>query len=117
MSACHRARHCPGQGFAGFWNPDGSGAFLNAIHSESDTRRDNLDISVSGPLQLFGREHQLMAGFNGYRSEITDYTFSAALGNCTIAGVAPWGQLALEDGADGVGLCVRITLPRSRHDR
>ncbi len=79
-----------GQGFAGFWNPDGSGAFLNAIHSEAETRRDNLDISVSGPLQLFGREHQLMAGFNGYRSETTDYTFSAALGNCTIAGVTPW---------------------------
>ena len=78
------------QGFAGFWNPDGSGAFLNAIHSESETRRDNLDISASGPLQLFGREHQLMVGFNGYRSEITDYSFSAALGNCTIAGVAPW---------------------------
>lgn len=80
----------PGKGFAGFWNPDGSGAFLNAIHNESETRRDNLDISVSGPLQLFGREHQVMAGFNGYRSEITDYAFSAALGNCTIGGVAPW---------------------------
>lgn len=79
-----------GQGFAGFWNPDGSGAFLNAIHNEAQTRRDSLDISASGPLQLFGREHQLMAGFNGYRSEITDYAFSAALGNCSIAGVAPW---------------------------
>jgi len=79
-----------GQGFAGFWNPDGTGAFLNAFHGESENRRDNLDISVNGPLQLFGREHQLMAGFNGYRSELTDYTFSAALGNCNIAGVAPW---------------------------
>jgi len=79
-----------GQGYAGFWNPDGSGAFLNAIHSEAVNRRDNIDISVSGPLQLFGREHQLMAGFNGYRSELTDYSFSAALGNCTIAGVTPW---------------------------
>lgn len=77
-------------GFGGFWNADGSGAMLNALHSEYEGSRDNVDLSLSGPFRLFGREHQLMAGFNGYRDELTTYTFSNALGNCGILGVRPY---------------------------
>lgn len=77
-------------GFGGFWNQNGTGAFLNGIHSEYEARRDNIDLSVSGPVELFGRQHELIAGFNGYRDEQTNYTFSNALGNCNIAGVAPY---------------------------
>ena len=77
-------------GFAGFWNQDGTGAYLNGFHSEADSGRDNMDISANGPLHLFGREHQLMIGINGYWDRITQYTFSNALGNCSIAGVAPY---------------------------
>lgn len=77
-------------GFAGFWNRDGTGGYLNGIHSEYETGRDNVDVTLSGPIHLFGREHQLMFGVNGYRDRVTEYAFSAALGNCSIAGVAPW---------------------------
>ncbi|MFT4052909.1 MAG: TonB-dependent siderophore receptor [Novosphingobium sp.] len=77
-------------GFAGFWNQDGTGAYLNAFHSEAENSRDNMDVSASGPVHLFGREHQLMIGVNGYWDEVTQYTFSSALGNCSINGVTPY---------------------------
>ncbi|QJU60880.1 TonB-dependent siderophore receptor [Sphingomonas sp. AP4-R1] len=77
-------------GFAGFWRQDGTGAFLNALHSEYESSRDNVDVALSGPLHLFGRDHQLMFGFNGYRDKVTEFAFSNAIGNCNIAGVAPY---------------------------
>ncbi|RDI37679.1 outer membrane receptor for ferric coprogen and ferric-rhodotorulic acid [Gluconacetobacter liquefaciens] len=77
-------------GFAGFWNQDGTGGYLNALHADYADARDNADVHISGPLHILGREHQLMFGFNGYNDELTQYTFSKALGNCAIAGVAPW---------------------------
>ncbi|QVM86311.1 TonB-dependent siderophore receptor [Novosphingobium decolorationis] len=77
-------------GYAGFWNQDGSGAYLNAMHSEFSEDRDNVAVTLNGPLHLFGREHQLMFGFNGFWSESTSWTFDNALGNCNIAGVSPF---------------------------
>lgn len=77
-------------GFAGFWNQDGTGAFLNALHSEYENQRDNYDAAISGPIHLLGRTHTLMVGFNGYADRVTEYAFSAALGNCNIAGVTPY---------------------------
>ncbi|MDG6095466.1 TonB-dependent siderophore receptor [Acetobacter sp. AN02] len=77
-------------GYAGFWNQDGTGAYLNALHSEYSDARDNADVRFSGPMHLFGREHQLAFGFNGYNDELTTYTFSNAIGNCNINGVTPY---------------------------
>lgn len=77
-------------GYAGFWNQDGTGAYLNALHSEYEDARDNADVHISGPFHLFGHEHQLAFGFNGYNDKLTQYTFSNALGNCNIAGVTPY---------------------------
>ncbi|MCJ1960438.1 TonB-dependent siderophore receptor, partial [Novosphingobium mangrovi (ex Hu et al. 2023)] len=76
-----------GSGYAGFWNQDGTGAYLNAMHSEYSEDRDNVAVTLNGPLHLFGREHQLMFGFNGFWSESTSWTFDGDLGNCTIGGV------------------------------
>ncbi len=71
----------------GFWNQDGTGASLNAFHTEGEGQRDNIDVALTGAFELAGRSHQLMLGFNGYEDESTSYTFNRALGNCTIAGV------------------------------
>lgn len=76
--------------YGGFWNQDGTGAMLNAFHSESETAMDALDWSVNGPFQLLGRTHEFMAGFSGSRTKVTSYTFSNAIGNCGIAGVTPY---------------------------
>lgn len=76
--------------YGGFWNQDGTGAFLNGFHAESESKRSNLEATVSGPFAAFGRTHEFTAGVNGYRAESTSYTFSDALGNCNIAGVAPY---------------------------
>ncbi|MDE7548775.1 TonB-dependent siderophore receptor [Acetobacter fabarum] len=76
--------------YAGFWNQDGTGAYLNALHAEYEDARDNADVHVSGPVRFLGHEHQLVFGFNGYNDELTQYTFSNALGNCSIAGVNPY---------------------------
>lgn len=77
-------------GYAGFWTQAGAGAYLNAFHADYSGQRDNVDISAKGPVLLFGREHELMVGFNGYRDELTQYSFSNALGNCYLAGVTPY---------------------------
>lgn len=77
-------------GFAGFWGQDGTGGYLNGIHSEYEAKRENVDISLSGSFHLFGRDHQVMAGFNGYQNRQTEFAFSTALGNCNIAGVVPY---------------------------
>ncbi|MBD9367327.1 TonB-dependent siderophore receptor [Xanthomonas sp. XNM01] len=79
-----------GSRFGGFWNQDGSGAHLNAFHSEGDGTRDNLDVSLRGPLQLGGRSHELMLGFNGYEDRATSYTFNRALGNCVMGSAATY---------------------------
>lgn len=76
--------------YGGFWNQDGTGAYLNALHAEYEDARDNADVHVSGPVHFLGHEHQLVFGFNGYNDELTQYTFSNALGNCSIAGVTPY---------------------------
>ncbi|MFT9446333.1 TonB-dependent siderophore receptor [Gluconobacter japonicus] len=77
-------------GYAGFWNQDGTGAYLNALHAEYADARDNADVHISGPMHFLGHEHQIIFGFNGYNDELTQYTFSKALGNCSIAGVTPY---------------------------
>lgn len=64
------------------WNQDGTGAYLNALHSESETKSDALDVSLSGPFQLFGRQHELMLGINGSETEKTDWGL-----NCSIEGI------------------------------
>ncbi|GAN61436.1 TonB-dependent siderophore receptor [Acetobacter cibinongensis] len=76
--------------YGGFWNQDGTGGYLNALHAEYQDGRDNADVHVSGPVHFLGNEHQLVFGFNGYNDETTQYTFSKALGNCSIAGVTPY---------------------------
>ena len=77
-------------GYAGFWNEDGTGAYLNALHAEYADSRDNADVHIGGPFRAFGQTHQLVFGFNGYNDTLTTWSFSHALGNCSIAGVVPY---------------------------
>jgi len=47
-------------------NPDpltGDGMFMYMGKFKGDEVQDNLDINLSGPFNLFGREHELIAGF------------------------------------------------------
>ncbi|WP_166220758.1 TonB-dependent siderophore receptor [Pseudomonas atagonensis] len=53
-------------GSASGGNPDpltGDGMFLYMGKFKGDEVQDNLDLHLNGPFNLFGREHQLMAGF------------------------------------------------------
>lgn len=77
-------------GYAGFFNQDGTGAYLNALHAEYADARDNADVHIGGPVHAFGHEHQLVFGFNGYNDVLTTYSFSKALGNCSLEGVTPY---------------------------
>lgn len=69
------------------WNQDGTGATLNAIHSETDSDSHVFNLAATGPFQLFGRQHELTVGLNGYRDRDTSYTFDRS--NCNIDGIAP----------------------------
>jgi outer-membrane receptor for ferric coprogen and ferric-rhodotorulic acid len=68
------------------WNQDGTGAYLNAIHQEVESKNNALDLTLSGPFRLFGRQHELMFGFNGSDTESTSWTFNS--NNCRIDGIA-----------------------------
>ncbi|MGJ8523476.1 Ferric-pseudobactin BN7/BN8 receptor [Carnimonas sp. R-84981] len=89
-------------GFGGFWNPDGSGAVLNALHSESKARRTALDVNVGGPFTLFGHSHDLIFGANGYRDVNTDYSFGPKYGNCGIGDFTPWNPNGCQYRADSI---------------
>lgn len=67
------------------WNQDGTGAYLNGIHQEVESKSDALSLAMSGPFNLFGRQHELMFGFNGSKTESTSWTFNST--NCSIDGV------------------------------
>ncbi|MEB3754035.1 TonB-dependent siderophore receptor [Acinetobacter sp. MD2(2019)] len=73
------------------WNQDGTGAYLNALHSESETKNDVLDISLSGPFQLFGRQHDLMLGMTGSQTQDKEWAF-----NCNIDGVTSSGPTSCQ---------------------
>lgn len=88
--------------FGGFWNQDGSGARLNALHSEAKARRVALDINAHGPFRLFGHTHELIAGINGYRDTQTDYNFGSNFGNCSIDGVDTYSPNGCQYRATGL---------------
>ena len=73
----------------GFFDKDTGLAYLNAMHSESEGKQHAFSVNLTGPFQLLGREHELIVGFNGQRTEETSYQFSGALGNCNIDGHVP----------------------------
>ncbi|WP_312934423.1 TonB-dependent siderophore receptor [Pseudomonas sp.] len=54
--------------YGGYWNPDGSGAVLNGLHSSTDTTQQSAQIDLSGPFQLVGRSHQAMLGYSDSRT-------------------------------------------------
>lgn len=74
--------------WAGFWRQDGTHAYLNARHGETESKEDSLEWSVNGIFRLFGRNHEVMAGINGSRLEETAYKFDK--NNCYIMGYDAW---------------------------
>ncbi|MBP5106297.1 TonB-dependent siderophore receptor [Pseudomonas protegens] len=61
-----RRQHDTLLGSASGGNPDqasGDGMFMYMGKFKGDQRQDNLDINLHGPFSLFGREHELIAGF------------------------------------------------------
>lgn len=65
-------------GNSGFWNQDGTGAYLNTIFSESETYARNFAWTLNGPWQLAGRSQQFMAGINGTDTKTTTYGLACA---------------------------------------
>lgn len=63
--------------FYGMLNPDGTGLEPRAWKGRSEDRQLALDASVSGPVQLFGRDHDLNFGVQGRRNwqRSTSYGF------------------------------------------
>lgn len=61
-----RRQHDTLLGSASGGNPNpttGEGMFMYMGKFKGDQRQDNLDINLHGPFSLFGREHELIAGF------------------------------------------------------
>lgn len=71
-------------GYGGYWNQDGTGAILNAYHAEGDNFMKTMDWKLSGPFDLFGRIHELVAGYGGSWSETTAYGLSCSLNGTTL---------------------------------
>lgn len=72
------------------WNQEGTGAYLNGLHSESENKINALAVSLSGPFNLLGRTHELMLGFTGSETDATSWTFNRE--NCSIEGIRSFGN-------------------------
>jgi outer membrane receptor for ferric coprogen and ferric-rhodotorulic acid len=61
----------------GFPDPDdGTGLVPYAYREKVETRQDALDLLASGPFSLLGREHELVAGYNGSRLDVHSDEFA-----------------------------------------
>lgn len=60
-------------GNGGYWHQDGSNAYLNTMFNENENRATNLQWTLNGRYQLWGRSHQFMAGANLTDSKITTF--------------------------------------------
>lgn len=58
---------------AGYWNQDGTGAYLNTFMSEAESTTRNLQWTLNGPFQALGRSHQFMLGANYNDNESTSF--------------------------------------------
>ncbi|WP_347905538.1 TonB-dependent siderophore receptor [Pseudomonas purpurea] len=59
----------------GTLQPDGSGTSLLPVRFSGIPRQDNLDLYLTGPLNLFGREHELIGGLtlSNYNENVPRY--------------------------------------------
>ena len=60
----------------GFWNQDGTGAYLNTMFNENKSVAKNAQWTLNGPFELLGRQHQFMLGVNGSDLKDTGYGLS-----------------------------------------
>lgn len=70
----------------GFVNPQtGSGLAYTATKGDNTQKQQGLDVMLSGPYQLLGREHELVVGFNyqSYENRRNGYGSLLADGNST----------------------------------
>lgn len=56
-------------GGSGFPNRDGSGLSVWSSAFPYDEKQDNFDLSANGTFPLFGRQHELVIGANGWKRE------------------------------------------------
>lgn len=78
----------------GFPDPDtGEGLDPYAYRSQGKIISKALDVYLSGPVQWFGREHELVAGFNGSRAHNTGDEFGV------VGELAPVGNFFEWDGS------------------
>lgn len=57
----------------GYWNQNGTGGAMNTIFQESDNTTQNLQLSLNGSYEMFGRRHQLMVGAASTDSKSTQF--------------------------------------------
>lgn len=60
-------------GSMGFWNQDGTGAYLNTNLSENESTTRALRWTLNGNYQALGRTHQLMVGANYADTQLTSF--------------------------------------------
>lgn len=71
----------PSGGYIGYWDEnDGSGAILNGMHQESDTRQRSAQVDLNGAYNLLGRRHDVALGYSHSRTRERSYEQ-----NCTMA--------------------------------
>lgn len=57
----------------GYWNQNGTGGAMNTIFQESDNTTQNLQLSLNGSYEMFGRRHQFMVGAASTDSKSTQF--------------------------------------------
>lgn len=78
---------------AGGGNPDpvtGEGMFLYWGRWEGHRVQNTADLNLSGPFNLFGREHELVAGFMASHSKLTGDTFDGSAFSMVPGSIFDW---------------------------
>jgi outer membrane receptor for ferric coprogen and ferric-rhodotorulic acid len=111
-----------GATYGGYWNVDGSGAYMNGFYSEPETVSETMDLRFTGPFELLGREHQAMIGYNSTWTTETSPQFDCSFGGVSSGGttciwrVNPGSRLAVPDWRNWNGDMERISANKTGHD-
>lgn len=99
----------PNGGYIGYFGEDGSGAILNALHEEPETRQRTVQIDLNGAYGLLGRHHDVALGYSDShtrsRTPEQDCTMSIGARSEAAAGCMyrATNGLAIDNWRNGVG--------------
>ncbi|SFC61991.1 outer-membrane receptor for ferric coprogen and ferric-rhodotorulic acid [Kushneria avicenniae] len=116
--AVAKVNRSPARDYIGYWDQDGSGAILNGIQQDRETRQRAVRFDLSGKYDLLGREHDVMFGYSESRTRDRSLESDCVMTSNTTTVESPGcmfrtNGLAITDWRDGVDGDVNMNATRT----